>query len=80
MPEYRYQAHDSKGANVRGTMNAVDEADLQKKLRTQGVMLLEAKPTKRKKYLCFLILLVIPKIINATAVDAMPIPYVAASL
>ncbi len=48
MPEYRYQAQDSKGANVRGTMNAVDEADLQKKLRTQGVMLLEAKPTKRK--------------------------------
>ena len=48
MPEYRYQAQDSKGANVRGTMNAVDEADLQKKLRNQGVMLLEAKPTKRK--------------------------------
>lgn len=48
MPEYRYQAQDSKGANVRGTMNAVDEADLQKKLHNQGVMLLEAKPTKRK--------------------------------
>ncbi len=48
MPEYRYQAQDGKGANVRGRMNAVDEADLQKKLRTQGVMLLEAKPTKRK--------------------------------
>ena len=35
MPEYRYQAQDSKGANVRGKMNAVDEADLQKKLHNQ---------------------------------------------
>ena len=49
MPEYRYQAQDSKGANVRGKMNAVDEADLQKKLHNQGVMLLEAKPSKKKK-------------------------------
>lgn len=48
MPEYKYLAQDSKGANVRGKMNAVDEADLQKKLRNQGVMLLEAKPAKRK--------------------------------
>ena len=48
MPEYRYQAQDSKGATVRGSMTAVDEADLQKKLRNQGVMLLEAKPAKRK--------------------------------
>ena len=48
MPEYRYQAQDSKGASVRGKMNAVDEADLQKKLHNQGVMLLEAKPSKKK--------------------------------
>ena len=31
MPEYKYLAQDSKGANVRGKMNAVDEAVLQKK-------------------------------------------------
>ena len=39
-----------------------------------------AKPVIKKKYLCFLILLVIPNMINATAVDAMPMPKLAASL
>ncbi len=48
MPEYRYQAQDGKGANVRGRMNAVDEADLQKKLHNQGLMLLDARLAKRK--------------------------------
>ena len=38
-----------------------------------------ALPTIKKKYLCFLILLVIPKIMNATAVEAMPMPKLAAS-
>ena len=41
---------------------------------------IHAIPVNKKKYLCFFILLVIPKIINATAVDAMPIPKFAASL
>jgi hypothetical protein len=38
------------------------------------------KPVSKKNILCFLILLVIPKTINATAVEAMPIPKLAASL
>jgi hypothetical protein len=38
------------------------------------------KPVMRKKYLYFLILLVIPKIIKATAVEAIPMPKLAASL
>ena len=40
----------------------------------------QAQPVMRKKYLCFFILLVMPKIIKATAVEAMPIPKLAASL
>ena len=39
-----------------------------------------APPTIKKKYLYFLILAVMPKIMNATAVDAIPIPKLAASL
>ena len=40
----------------------------------------DAKPMTRKVIRCFLILLVMPKIIKATAVEAMPIPKLAASL
>ena len=40
----------------------------------------QAKPVIKKKILCFFILLVIPKMIKATAVEAMPIPKLAASL
>ena len=40
----------------------------------------DAKPMIRKIIRCFFILLVIPKIIKATAVEAMPIPKLAASL
>jgi hypothetical protein len=39
-----------------------------------------AEPIIKKNIRCFFILLVIPKIINATAVDAIPIPKLAASL
>ena len=35
---------------------------------------IHAIPVMRKKYLCFFILLVIPKMTKATAVEAMPIP------
>ena len=38
-----------------------------------------AKPTMRKKILNFLIFAVIPKIMKATAVEAIPIPKLAAS-
>ena len=40
----------------------------------------QAKPVIKKKYLCFLILDVMPKIIKATAVEAMATPKFAASL
>ena len=40
----------------------------------------EAMATRKKNILCFLILLVIPKIRNATALAAMPMPKFAASL
>ena len=39
----------------------------------------QAKPTIRKKTLCFVILAVIPKMIKATAVEAIPIPKLAES-
>ena len=39
-----------------------------------------ASPATRKNILCFRILLEMPKIINATATDAMPMPKLAASL
>ena len=39
-----------------------------------------AKPTIKRKIFNFLILAVIPKMINATAVEAMPMPKLAASL
>ena len=41
---------------------------------------LDAKPMIRKAIRCFLILLVMAKIIKATAVEAIPIPKLAASL
>ena len=41
---------------------------------------IQAIPVMRKNNLCFLILLVIPKIRKATAVEAIPIPKLAASL
>ena len=40
----------------------------------------QAAPTSRKKYLCRLILDVIPNIMKATAVEAIPMPKFAASL
>ena len=39
-----------------------------------------ATPTIKKKYLYFLILAVMPNMMNATAVEAIPIPKLAASL
>lgn len=44
MPEYRYQAQDSKGKIVKGKADAFDEADLQKRFHDSGLLLLEAKP------------------------------------
>ena len=44
MPEYRYQAQNSKGKIVKGKAEAYDETDLQKRFHDSGLLLLEAKP------------------------------------
>jgi type IV pilus assembly protein PilC len=44
MPEYKYQAQDSKGKIVKGKAEAYDESDLQKRFHNSGLLLLEAKP------------------------------------
>ena len=48
MPEYKYQAQDSKGKIVKGKADAFDEADLQKRFHDSGLLLLEAKPIIRQ--------------------------------
>ena len=42
MPEYRYQAIDKRGRNRNGNMPALDETDLQQKLKALGLWLTEA--------------------------------------
>jgi len=42
MPEYRYQAIDKRGRNRNGSMPALDETDLQQKLKALGLWLTEA--------------------------------------
>lgn len=44
MPEYKYQAQDSKGKIIRGKADAFDETDLQRRFHESGLLLLEAKP------------------------------------
>lgn len=44
MPEYKYQAQDSKGKIVKGKAEAFDETDLQRRFHESGLLLLEAKP------------------------------------
>jgi type IV pilus assembly protein PilC len=44
MPEYRYQAQDSKGKIIKGKAEAFDETDLQRRFHESGLLLLEAKP------------------------------------
>ncbi|MBR1470069.1 MAG: type II secretion system F family protein [Lachnospiraceae bacterium] len=48
MPEYRFKSQDEAGKQQSGRMNAIDEADLQKKLRNNGQMLLSASPVTKK--------------------------------
>ncbi|MCR5329158.1 MAG: type II secretion system F family protein [Saccharofermentans sp.] len=48
MPEYKYQAQDSKGKVFRGKAEAFDESDLQKRFHESGLLLLEAKPIKKQ--------------------------------
>ena len=44
MPEYKYQAQDSKGKITKGKAEAADMADLQRRFHDSGLLLLEAKP------------------------------------
>ena len=48
MPEYKYQAQDSKGKIVKGKADAFDETDLQKRFHDSGLLLIEAKPVKKQ--------------------------------
>lgn len=48
MPEYKYQAQDSKGKVIKGKAEAYDETDLQKRFHESGLLLLEAKPVKKQ--------------------------------
>ena len=48
MPEYKYQAQDSKGKIVRGKAEAADESDLQRRFHAAGLLLLEARPVVRQ--------------------------------
>jgi len=48
MPEYKYQAQDSKGKIVRGKAEAADESDLQRRFHDAGLLLLEARPVVRQ--------------------------------
>ncbi len=46
MPVFQYVGMNDKGRRVSGRMSAMDEAGLEQKLRTLGLYLVEAKPTK----------------------------------
>ena len=48
MPEYKYQAQDSKGKIVKGKAEAYDENDLQKRFHDAGLLLLDVKPVVKQ--------------------------------
>lgn len=48
MPEYKYQAQNSKGKIVKGKADAFDETDLQRRFHDSGLLLIEAKPVKKQ--------------------------------
>lgn len=48
MPEYKYQAQDSKGKIIKGKADAFDETDLQRRFHESGLLLLEAKPIMKQ--------------------------------
>lgn len=45
MQQYTYKGVDSRGKNISGSLTATDEANLEEKLRGQGIWLIEAKTT-----------------------------------
>jgi len=46
MPEYRYQASDRAGKNIKGVVSALDEKDLEQKLKLDGLWLISAQLKK----------------------------------
>lgn len=48
MPEYKFRSQDADGKQYSGKLIAVDEADLQKKLRLKGQMLISAKSAGKR--------------------------------
>ncbi|MBR5386315.1 MAG: type II secretion system F family protein [Clostridiales bacterium] len=48
MPEYKYQAQDSKGKIIKGKADAADETDLQRRFHDSGLLLLDAKPVTKQ--------------------------------
>ncbi|MCR5384039.1 MAG: type II secretion system F family protein [Saccharofermentans sp.] len=48
MPEYKYQAQDSKGKIIKGKAEAFDETDLQRRFHESGLLLLEVKPIHKQ--------------------------------
>lgn len=48
MEHYRYKAQDEKGKSINGVISAVDEFDLQSKLKADGKMLISYKIESNK--------------------------------
>ncbi len=48
MPEYKFRSQDADGKQYSGKLIAVDEADLQKKLRLKGQMLISASAAGKR--------------------------------
>jgi type IV pilus assembly protein PilC len=48
MPRFRYRAADSRGHRVSGQMTAANDIDLDLRLRRMGLMLVRARPARRR--------------------------------
>jgi type IV pilus assembly protein PilC len=48
MPRFRYRAADSRGHRVTGELNAANDIDLDLRLRRMGMMLVRARPARRR--------------------------------
>ena len=49
MPEYQYEAMDSRGLEVKDVINAASEAEAQTKIREQGYFVTKIAEKGRKK-------------------------------
>ena len=50
MPQYAYRAMNDAGRQVRGKINAGNESDLYQQLNKLGLMLVDSKPIKERKF------------------------------